>query len=346
MTVTTMLASGVLIEILLRRLRTAALESSDQASRLAAVGEVAHEIAQQTVSSATAPTICRATSEVTGASCAALLEPTADGGGLRVVASTEPSKTGQVVLLGGPRSGAVQAFASAKPVFLSGTDGTNLDPMLVGAGPEASALFQPILREGNPIGVLAVRWNAPIGNLSEGAEATLSLLATEASIAITRAQLLDRLEHAAHTDDLTGTYNRRAWNEELDREISRSKRTGHPLTVAILDLDRFKEFNDGHGHQAGDRMLRRITALWRERIRPTDVLARYGGDEFALALADCPADGAEVLIDRLRDALPAGQTISGGFATWDGRESAEALLDRADAALYEAKQNGRDRVVG
>ncbi len=160
-----------------------------------------------------------------------------------------------------------------------------------------------------------------------------------------REDLLARVEAMSRTDALTGLPNRRAWDEELPREIERAGREGTRFAVAMLDLDRFKDYNDQHGHPAGDELLRQAAHEWRLRVRVVDTLARYGGEEFAMLLIGCPpADGAAV-IQRVRAATPMGQTLSAGIAEWDGEESAEALVQRADAALYEAKRAGRNRCV-
>ena len=160
-----------------------------------------------------------------------------------------------------------------------------------------------------------------------------------------REEMLGRERAMARTDQLTGLPNRRAWDEELRRELERSKRSGHLVTVALLDLDRFKAFNDEHGHPAGDRLLREAADAWRLAIRITDVVARVGGEEFAVLLPHCPPDMAGDLVDRLRSVIPQSQSCSAGIAVWDGSETAEQLMERADAALYEAKEAGRDRMV-
>ena len=158
-------------------------------------------------------------------------------------------------------------------------------------------------------------------------------------------QLLTKLRGIARTDALTGVPNRRAWDEEMPRALSRAKRSGEALSVALLDLDYFKAFNDTRGHQAGDQFLKEAAAAWTEQMRGGDVLARYGGEEFALLLPACPTGAAHAVTERLRCIVPEGQTCSVGIATWDGAESPEALVHRADGALYEAKRAGRDRVV-
>ena len=154
-----------------------------------------------------------------------------------------------------------------------------------------------------------------------------------------------QLAALAHNDALTGIPNRRAWELELPREMARARRSGGQLYVALLDLDHFKRFNDQHGHQGGDRLLKEATAAWRTRIRRTDLIARYGGEEFAVLLRDCSHVEAVMVLDDLRAVTPGRQTFSAGLAEWDGQEDPERLVGRADRALYEAKHAGRDRII-
>ncbi|MFY9616302.1 MAG: bifunctional diguanylate cyclase/phosphodiesterase [Candidatus Dormiibacterota bacterium] len=149
----------------------------------------------------------------------------------------------------------------------------------------------------------------------------------------------------ADRDALTGLANRRRLDIELDRELARASRTETPLSVVILDLDNFKDFNDAMGHMEGDRHLQRSAAAWRTELRQGDMLARHGGEEFSVILPDCGPDNARLIADRLRSAVPHGQTVSAGVACWNGSETGSSLLGRADAALYEAKIAGRDRTV-
>jgi diguanylate cyclase (GGDEF)-like protein/PAS domain S-box-containing protein len=160
-----------------------------------------------------------------------------------------------------------------------------------------------------------------------------------------RDELLRRVEAMARTDELTGLANRRAWDEELRRELERARRGGYQLHVAMVDLDRFKEYNDERGHQAGDGLLREIGTEWRLIARVTDLVARYGGDEFAVLLPDCTPDAGLAVVERLRAALPAEISCCAGLARWDGSMSAEDLMGRADRALYLAKQSGRNCVI-
>jgi diguanylate cyclase (GGDEF)-like protein len=153
-----------------------------------------------------------------------------------------------------------------------------------------------------------------------------------------------RLDLLAKTDPLTGASNRRSWEEELERVVNDVERAHGALCVALIDVDHFKEFNDEQGHQAGDRLLKEMTALWRSQLRDGDVLARLGGDEFAVLLPRCPLEAAERIMCRLIKGLPQAATCSTGLASWNGIENRHELLARADAALYRAKEAGRNRV--
>ena len=152
------------------------------------------------------------------------------------------------------------------------------------------------------------------------------------------------LEQTIRIDRLTGIPNRRAWDERLSEELARASRESAPLTIAVIDLDHFKRVNDEGGHQAGDRLLKHAALNWRQVLRPTDILARYGGEEFAVALPGCDVRDAAPALDRLRVAMPKGQTCSIGAALLGPGESASDVLGRADQAMYTAKEAGRDRV--
>ena len=160
--------------------------------------------------------------------------------------------------------------------------------------------------------------------------------------ALERGRLLARLEELAKTDPLTGADNRRAWDSGLD--VALADRRAQPIAVGLLDIDHFKAFNDEHGHQTGDKLLAMAARAWLAVLRPGDRLARIGGDEFAVLLTRCEPAYAETAFARLADAMPLDQTCSGGVAQWDGVESADALLRRADRALYRSKRAGRDRL--
>ncbi len=151
--------------------------------------------------------------------------------------------------------------------------------------------------------------------------------------------LVGQLRELALHDPLTGLPNRRAWHHRLELERERAARTGFPLTVAILDLDDFKAINDRGGHAAGDRTLVVAATAWRGAIRRGgDLLARIGGDEFGLLAPGIDAPALDRLTARLVEALPSGLSVCVGSAVWDGRETADALVGRADRVMYEMKQ--------
>lgn len=166
---------------------------------------------------------------------------------------------------------------------------------------------------------------------------------------------LAELARASRRDALTGLPNRRAFDEELERELARAARAGAPLAVVVLDVDRFKAVNDGHGHAAGDVVLREVAARAAAALRRGDLAARIGGEEFALVLPGAGLAGAVELAERVRAAVAAtpveaggaalAVTVSLGCAALAPGEQAAALVARADARLYEAKRAGRDRVV-
>ncbi len=141
-------------------------------------------------------------------------------------------------------------------------------------------------------------------------------------------------------DPLTGVLNRRA----LDQLLAGALRKGtRPLYVALID--HFKDYDDRHGHPAGNALLRRAATAWRSTIRANDVLARYGGEEFAVLLAGGEEEIALEIAERLRLATIDEQRVSIGIARWDGRQTAARLVERADQALYEAKRAGRNRIA-
>ncbi|WNB85867.1 GGDEF domain-containing protein [Cellulomonas sp. ATA003] len=154
-----------------------------------------------------------------------------------------------------------------------------------------------------------------------------------------------RLDELARTDALTGLPNRRSADAELARMRRVSALDGRPLVVAMLDLDRFKAFNDTYGHGAGDRLLTEAADAWRGALGSGPLLARYGGEEFVVAFTGLSLPDAVDALDRVRAVTPGGQTVSVGAALWDGVEDTAALTQRADVALYAAKRAGRDRVV-
>jgi diguanylate cyclase (GGDEF)-like protein len=167
--------------------------------------------------------------------------------------------------------------------------------------------------------------------------------------------LKTRLEEQAIRDPLTGLYNRRYLDDALEREVVRAHREGYPLSVVMLDLDRFKALNDTFGHQAGDAVLVALGRSLRDQVRAGDLASRWGGEEFLLLLPNMPLAAAAARVDKLRERfaairIEAGQeqisaTLSGGVAAYPEHGATPlALIGAADSALYRAKDQGRDRV--
>lgn len=193
----------------------------------------------------------------------------------------------------------------------------------------------------------APRWRRGFGERSRYsvALAAATLCGVLVGRFIERRRAMESVAAIALTDPLTGLANRRAWEEELRREVARARRKSQRLALVMLDLDHFKQLNDTKGHQAGDTVLAEAAASWRNAVRTTDFLARYGGDEFAMLLPDCPDEYGETVLERVLTAIPPGSTCSAGIAYWNGDETAESLLARADAALLQAKRSGRNTAV-
>lgn len=161
------------------------------------------------------------------------------------------------------------------------------------------------------------------------------------------------LESQAHTDTLTGIANRRRLDDELERSVARARRSGEPLSAVLIDLDRFKQINDQHGHQIGDRVIIETVQRLGESIREGDLLGRWGGDEFLLLASDADEAAAAELAERCRRTIAekvisdvGHVTISLGVATLKRDEEPSRLLWRADRALCTAKAQGRNRVIG
>jgi diguanylate cyclase (GGDEF)-like protein/PAS domain S-box-containing protein len=208
-----------------------------------------------------------------------------------------------------------------------------------------SILYQPVLAGGQVTALLAVTWSRVLTDLTDRRVMAVALLADEAAFALEHDALLRRYEELAGTDQLTGLPNRRSWDERLAMLIAAAQRSGDPLVVAVADVDRFKAYNDTHGHLEGDALLREVAQAVKAELRTVDLVARWGGEEFAIALPNCRDADARMVLDRVREAMPGGQSISIGYCPWDPQDASETLMDRADSALYEAKRSGRDRVV-
>jgi diguanylate cyclase (GGDEF)-like protein/PAS domain S-box-containing protein len=316
-----------------------------RAAGVDAVTNATRALARSVDPTAARVAVCDGARRVAGAPVAALFEPGPGGRTLIPEACVGADLHGLELPLDGD-AGATLAYTRAEEVFIALGDGeAEADREFMRRAEARAVLWHPVVRDRAAIGVLAIAWREEVAGISLRLSTMIDLLGAEAAVAIGRADLLGQLEHMARTDALTGLPNRRHWEQQLPRELSRAWRDQHPICVAMLDLDHFKAYNDRRGPQAGDGLLREAAVAWRTALRPYDILARYGGEEFSVILPGCDAADAVVLVERLRAFTPEGESCSAGIAEWNGDGQPDALVGRADAALYQAKRAGRDRVI-
>ncbi len=309
-------------------------------ANLSRIAHLAHSL---TTAGDNRETICRAAMEVAGADLAYLLEPR----GERVLMST--AAAGVLVPpfeinMGDEPSGAVDAYRSGTPRFVADTSVAPVSQRIVAMTGATSVYFQPVLRGEEIVGVVVVGWQSAQSAVGNDTRASMALLAAEAAVAMERADQLSAAAQLARVDPLTGLPNRRCWDEEASRAVAARHHHPEPLSVALIDIDRFKAFNDTHGHQAGDRFLKEATAAWRSSLREGDLLARWGGEEFAVLLPRCPGWQAVEVLERLRMTTPLDQSCSIGLTEVGPEDTLSSVVERSDAALYAAKAAGRDRV--
>ncbi|HEV7963422.1 MAG TPA: GGDEF domain-containing protein [Actinoplanes sp.] len=228
----------------------------------------------------------------------------------------------------------------------------DLDRVAVSRAPRLSTPMLASLTAASLIAPALLGVQLATGELIDGPAIVLGSTVLFLLVVVRMSQLVreverqaDRVRTLSREDELTGLPNRRAWNDEIPRALERARRDNVPVTVAMIDLDHFKKFNDSYGHPVGDRLLSDAATAWRNALRHVDVLARFGGEEFIVLLPDATADEAVRILQRALDVTPLGQTFSAGLACWDGAESSDELTARADAALYRAKAAGRNRIV-
>jgi two-component system cell cycle response regulator len=194
------------------------------------------------------------------------------------------------------------------------------------------------------------------GAFGESVRALLEVLASHLAVSLANAGMVKQLEQLATTDGLTGLYNKRTMLELGAQKIEAAQRFGHPLSVLVTDIDFFKKVNDTYGHDVGDEVIKGLGRILKETKRATDVVARFGGEEFVVLCDQTDAQGAHLLAERVREVLastvfpssngPLSVTASIGVASWpQGDGTWEALFKAADEALYESKRGGRNRTT-
>jgi diguanylate cyclase (GGDEF)-like protein len=331
------------LEAAVERHRRSELALAEQYADLKLIGRVSRAIAAGPEARAD---VCEAVSELSGAEVVMLYEPGPDA--LRGTAvSGCPLSALPALPYDDPVSGTAEAFRTGTRVHrrIARLPAAVAHSADFPRAAVTSSTFVPVLRDGRPIGVLVLAFAAEIDELPARVHAALDVLAEEAAVAIARADAALLLADQARRDPLTDLVNRRGWEEALTTEMSRARRSGEPLAMLMIDLDGLKQLNDGAGHQAGDELLVAVARAWEQRLRPTDVLARYGGDEFAVVLPCCTLSAAMRIADALIQSLPTGASCSVGVAQWEQGEDAPAFVARADAALYKGKRAGGRRAV-
>ena len=289
------------------------------------------------------PELCAAAQLVTGAAFAVLFEPHAET--LVATAGTEEVNLGMRVDPGTENCATAEAWRTGTRVYIADITADPHSLTLTKNARARALLCQPVTRDHRTTAVLVVGFYESHQHAPAHALYLVELLAAEVGAAIDRANLVSLLAAQSRRDPLTGAANRRSWDEEIDRELARTRRTGDPLTVAIIDMDHFKAFNDTNGHLAGDVLLKDFVTAIRAELRTCDVVARWGGEEFALALPNCDLERARVIASRLLKVVPSSQTASIGLTQAGPRDTPRALIERADRAVYAAKDGGRNRVM-
>jgi len=218
----------------------------------------------------------------------------------------------------------------------------------------ASLIIIPLFDDEQRIAGLISCESDIVNQFTQDTEKHLSILIGNASVAITRARLYQKMETLASTDGLTQLNNHRTFQEQLAREVERSKRHARPLSLLLMDIDHFKSFNDTYGHPVGDLVLKEISACIKQSVRINDLPARYGGEEFTVIIPDTAEEGAMVIAERIRNTVERKiilsldrqlrVTISLGCATMPSHaQNGPDLIDCADKALYYSKEHGRNK---
>jgi diguanylate cyclase (GGDEF)-like protein len=267
-----------------------------------------------------------------------------DGGGKSIVATMGLSaEEAQRQVISGPPNGHEARAISIVYRYPASLEGKEL---------VHSGLAVPVPGEAGPIGFIAIYSRAPSYRFEEELIRELEELAKRAGPAIENARRFREARRLADLDALTGLHNRRYFHETLAREVARAQRYGRQLALIIFDLDDFKAINDRIGHLSGDAVLAETAERVREAVRSADIPCRVGGDEFAVILPESSTDDADQLYHRLRGAIssrPVGQAgrlfVSAGIAELKPEDDPTTFFERADEALYRAKELGKGQVV-
>ena len=229
------------------------------------------------------------------------------------------------------------------------------NPIMLKEGVRA-VLAAPLLAEGKIVGILYVNDFAP-RQFTKRDISLFGLLGSIAANIIDKAQMLEHAMRTSITDELTGLYNHRHFAHQFEVAVKQVERYRRSMALVMIDIDDFKHYNDTQGHPRGNEVLRQVGALLKKNCRDVDIVARYGGEEFAIIMPETSGDEAARVLSRFRKTMAEypfkggrqqpgkAVTLSMGVATHPGGPGAQKLLDWADAALYEAKRQGKNRIV-
>ena len=247
---------------------------------------------------------------------------------------------------------------NARPILIEDWDRSDSEikriSIIVGEAPK-STIGVPLVFRARVLGVISLQSFTP-NTFGQADLDLLQTIADQVAVALANAHLFEAIERQSLEDPLTGLANRRQLDTRFAEELARAQRFAHPLSVALLDLDHFKQINDGCGHAVGDEVLRTVALLLRRECRAIDVVSRFGGEEFAILLPETGLEGARTVCEKVRSAIERfawaklhvqlSVTVSLGVFELAGGMDASSALERADQLLYSAKQAGRNRVMG
>ena len=252
----------------------------------------------------------------------------------------------------GPPDPLVQSALERHDTLLARELDPRTDPQLEKLLPGAQrVVVQPLFADGIGIGAVVMEHPGKSLRIERRVVSMLGQFSSHVALALRNAGLLEQVQHLAETDPLTGVANRRLFEFTLSRELHRANRNNDCVTLVMVDVDHFKDFNDTFGHQAGDRALQAVADALLEACREFDTVARYGGEEFAVILPGCSTKQSAAAAERLREAVAKVKvqtsiTASAGVSTFpNNAKSASMLIRGADEALYQSKEAGRNRVT-
>ena len=276
-------------------------------------------------------------------------------GGLKVVTSINIDKEyiGTQIPYGEGASGKV--LASKKTLSIEDYSSWTGRLKILNESPLRSTVVLPLMKGDKVLGTLGIFHSIADQQFTSEDLHMLSLFAQHASIAMENALLFEKVQIMARIDELTGLFNRRAFKDMGDYEVNRAMRLLHPISLAMIDLDDFKQVNDQFGHQVGDEVLREIARICRGKLRNIDIMGRYGGDEMVILMPETDEENAYIAMDRLRKVIEDTPikvrenithiTMSIGLTSYnENPPTLDGIMDQADSSLYAAKKDGKNCV--